>query len=269
MSDRPWMDALESQFSALKNYPDDDGISGLGKMMLRDAAAFAWETGTAQAVQFASRTVPSLTHTPTLPEQSCFWWFDRPLTFGDDEVRALLVARYDNGDLEILLFDETGPRMSPRVFLSTSWVSNSTLLGLVASAVEAAGNDKQRRAALAVEEAARFVAAACAWLSQRIAVSAIATIERHARKRLAREHDAYPSNVKVIQLRRKESSGKTGDGSDADVPWQCRWVVNGHFRLQPYRSTGEHKLIWIMPYVKGPSDKPLRVPNHTVYAVAR
>ena len=36
---------------------------------------------------------------------------------------------------------------------------------------------------------------------------------------------------------------------------------------QPYKA--EQKLIYIMPFVKGPADKPLRVPTHTVYQVSR
>lgn len=70
----------------------------------------------------------------------------------------------------------------------------------------------------------------------------------------------------MIQLRRTEAQPHpTADGEN--VEWSCRWIVNGHWRNQPYKD--ERKLIYIMPYVKGPDDMPLKVPTHTVYQVSR
>lgn len=44
------------------------------------------------------------------------------------------------------------------------------------------------------------------------------------------------------------------------VAWQRRWMVRGHWRLQPHGSgRTQRKPIWIDPYVKGPEDKPLDV----------
>lgn len=53
---------------------------------------------------------------------------------------------------------------------------------------------------------------------------------------------------------RYEEDEEAGDGN-----YSHRWIVQGHWRNQPYKENGEtvHKVIWIAPYVKGPDDKPL------------
>jgi len=115
----------------------------------------------------------------------------------------------------------------------------------------------------------RFVLAAATWLRQRIVISSGGHIERHRRKQLVREYEAVLSEVKVIELRRAETSSVSRDGETTAVDWSCRWIVNGHWRNQYHPSTGRHELTFVEPYVKGPSDKPLRVPAHTVYQVDR
>jgi len=41
------------------------------------------------------------------------------------------------------------------------------------------------------------------------------------------------------------------------VEWQRRWMVRGHWRLQPYGPKHSlRRMRWIDPYVKGPEDKP-------------
>jgi hypothetical protein len=78
---------------------------------------------------------------------------------------------------------------------------------------------------------------------------------------------AVPSGVRVVQLRRSEPNSRLDVRTHQPVDWSCRWIVGGHWRNQPYKDST--KLIYIMPYVKGPEDKPLRVPTHTVYQVSR
>jgi hypothetical protein len=121
-----------------------------------------------------------------------------------------------------------------------------------------------------------FFLAACAWMQQRIPVLTLTPghIERHRRKQLHREQrlDAPPNDVKIVQLRRLEArphEPSSGDGPPVD--WSsCRWPVDGHFRNQPCGSKhGDRRLIWIMPYVKGPADKPLKVPAHKIFVVNR
>ena len=70
--------------------------------------------------------------------------------------------------------------------------------------------------------------------------------------------------VKVIRLR--HVTHKSPSGESQPVDWSHRWVVNGHWRMQPTK-TGV-KRIWIMPHVKGPDDKPL-VLKETVFVLDR
>ena len=123
------------------------------------------------------------------------------------------------------------------------------------------------------EDLSRFVAASQAWLNQRYLVETAGPVERHRRKQLAREYALeapWMSDVKVIHLRRRESTPRQATDGAAGVDWQCRWIVNGHWTHQvcgPGR-TGR-RLKWIQAYPKGPADKPLRVPKTTVYVVDR
>ena len=45
--------------------------------------------------------------------------------------------------------------------------------------------------------------------------------------------------------------------------------MSGHWRNQFYATTGQRKLIYIMPFVKGPADKPMRTDERKVYQVSR
>jgi hypothetical protein len=58
-----------------------------------------------------------------------------------------------------------------------------------------------------------------------------------------------------------------GDGEGPD--WQYRWITRGHWRNQWYPSLGEHRQIWIAPYVKGPEDKPFKAPDLRVWTFNR
>lgn len=136
----------------------------------------------------------------------------------------------------------------------------------------------------AVGELALFFAMACCWFRQTVSVSGAVKkpsvltresghIERHARKRLQREHKLHePPMVQVVALRKSERV----DSGDAPVERQasareyhCRWIVAGHPRNQPCGpGRKDKKLIWIEPHPAGPADKPLRT-REKVYAVIR
>lgn len=109
------------------------------------------------------------------------------------------------------------------------------------------------------------------WLSalllmgQTIADVAEEEVDRSARRRARRM--GLPPRVTVIQLRRRQHSGRSGDGSP--VEWQHCWVVRGHWRNQPY-GTGrtKRKMIYIHPHTKGNTDGPLIV-SDKVYTLVR
>ena len=80
------------------------------------------------------------------------------------------------------------------------------------------------------------------------------------------ERAEVAAGLRVIQLRRAERSSPTGEGTHE---YSCQWLVSGHWRQQFYPSTKEHRPVWIDPYVKGPDDKPFKVPRETVFRVVR
>jgi hypothetical protein len=116
----------------------------------------------------------------------------------------------------------------------------------------------------------RYIAAAFAFLQQKILISEPRAIERATRRRIAGliERETEPV-VSVIKLRRVErGEGKPEDQGGA-VDWSCQWIVRGHWRSQWHPSLVRHQAKWIAPYIKGPEDKPLKPTRATVYAVVR
>jgi hypothetical protein len=109
----------------------------------------------------------------------------------------------------------------------------------------------------------RLFAAILALIDQRILVSDQERPDRATRRRLGDLPDE--TTVNVIRLRRTVTTQAQEEGEGVD--WACRWVVQGHWRQQPYPSTGEVRPIWITPYIKGPEDKPLKAINPRVFAV--
>lgn len=297
-TDRPWMTALEMQFAALRmgdmvldstdqRLVKHQKMYGMAQQPLRRADAFAWSPEPYTAVALAAKTIPQdATITPgLLPSKQSWWWFgDSPYfsDFGGTPIplAALLVIEgvTDLGgssigfltfgrDIDSYRLEKHGRAMIVPCSYWT-WRYSETYAEMMARQ-EAIRTDRDPQTIVHARHLSRFFIAACTWLQQRIMVFSSGPIERHRRKQLAREHNApIPSDVKVIQLRRSESQSRPPSAPDGEhIDWSCRWIVNGHWRNQPYKD--ERKLIYIMPYVKGPDDKPLKVPTHTVYQVSR
>lgn len=118
------------------------------------------------------------------------------------------------------------------------------------------------------EPGMRWFASLVTFLKQQILVSETRHIaERQLRR--ARERDNKPTSVGAITLR-KRAPHPHQDAADEPraVEWSCQWLVNGHWRNQYYRSTGENRPIWISPYIKGPDGLPFRA-KERVFVVAR
>lgn len=123
-----------------------------------------------------------------------------------------------------------------------------------------------------VERIARFFAAGCLWVQQKILSYSKSPAQRHWKKRTEKEQKLQRpiSDVQIIQLRRRQVvSTAAGEDGHTVRDWKCRWIVTGHWRNQFFPSKGKHEEIWIDSYPKGPDDKPLKVPSHRVYAVSR
>jgi len=112
---------------------------------------------------------------------------------------------------------------------------------------------------------------ACLWslFQQKLVRQSFEPGDRYATKRARRAGvENWLEAVRVIKLReivhQRHDSGEEG----TPVDWSCRWWVDGHHRMQWYPSAGEHRKIWIEPYIKGPDDKPLVI-RPTVRALVR
>lgn len=115
---------------------------------------------------------------------------------------------------------------------------------------------------------ARLLYACLAFIRDHIITSAPRLAARPTRKRLERAGFTHEPLIRVVELRRKQSRSEHHDDRDP-VEWSHQWVVSGHWRQQWYPTLGAHQPRWIMPYIKGPEDMPLKPPRAKVFAVVR
>jgi hypothetical protein len=289
--DRPWMTALEMQFATLAIsraiLDRGDTADPPPKRLLVAAAAvsyplsvastYSWSSETATAVLLASKSIPETTRVSemVLPDgrRDAWWYFESPLPLWQKQnsppdidwkhVSAMLCSPADDGGVSLVGFRKSpkvrGLYPGPIVFLKR----DAPLRACLEDA------NSQEGIAYAID-AIRFFLAASVWLQQRIIIISSSGIERHRRKQIARELKIEPPfDVKVIELRRAEPKAAADTADSHPVDWSCRWLVSGHWRNQFHPSTGKHELIYVLPHVKGPEDKPLKVPAQTVYSVSR
>lgn len=104
--------------------------------------------------------------------------------------------------------------------------------------------------------------ALCFLLRQRVAETETVMPDRAARRRAQRE-GKEPPPVRVISIR-GVGTGGTGDGQRE---YHHRWIVRGHWRMQPCGPNRSlRRPTWVTPYVKGPDDAPL-LGGEKVYSV--
>ncbi len=111
------------------------------------------------------------------------------------------------------------------------------------------------------QEDRRFLATLWTLLAQNaLAETVIVPADRPARRRTERAGlSKESSTVKLVRLRQLEKSASSEDTETAHREWKNRWIVEGHWRKQPYGpGRQQRRLTYICPYVKGPEDKPLK-----------
>lgn len=117
-------------------------------------------------------------------------------------------------------------------------------------------NDVNDDAALAFGRS--IVATALLLLNQRIVMASRERADRGTRRRMQKA-GMPQEEVQVVKLRAHVYEGVCDDTGTPDAPqWSCRWMVRGHWRQQFYPSDKSHRPKWILPYIKGPDDKPLQ-----------
>lgn len=272
---------------------------------LRIADTFCWFADPINAVEAASVSLPTSARLEKehAPGAAGWWYFMRPLDLstrdGSEEVIAILwkwiVQKPDDirkgtraGVYFSLYVDGSADDLAPTPTTKFLWIEGESIGHLLQRTEReyasryGPGGDLAKHATEGilqglsktlgiVERVARFFAAGCLWMEQKILVSSGGRIERHARKRMERETFSRPLNdIQIIQLRRRTSGASQSlEPETGSRNWQCRWVVSGHWRNQFYPSKGAYSPKWIEPYDKGPDGLPFKVPSHKVYAVKR
>lgn len=238
---------------------------------LKRATPYFWTADIEGAVQAASIVLPSDTvirlevYAPRSPE---WWWFERPLKLRGvaDPVHAMLWASIEVPEAEggyghmVAAYGFVNDLLQPIV---TLFINNLQNVGGSDNSPTPLGEEHVHETEGTL---ARWFFSALLWMDQKIVVAHETPPHRSLRRRLQRANEPV-RQIRVITLRR--ASRETTDGTGGSVDWTCRWIVGGHWRQQPYPSTGERRPLWIMPYVKGPEDKPLNPPSATVFAVRR
>jgi hypothetical protein len=103
---------------------------------------------------------------------------------------------------------------------------------------------------------------------QYIAVRSTQRAKRQVRRRMERM-DTKPEfgDIVYVTLRRNSASVEEGEEGEG-FEYSHRFMVKGYWKHQWYPSKGEHHLIWIDPYIKGPKHKPLIIKDK-VYKLVR
>ena len=278
--------------------------------MLRIAQAYSFNTDTCAAIREAARSIPHdapLSSIETPNTGAGWFWFAEPLPIlaspiaadvthallwgwvnaSEHREAALVFSCYVIGDDAQTKHEhlEGVPIPSTRWYWPLSMSFHDMLAFNAASHDESYGPGSpmehdpniigKEKTLYCVSELSLFFVMACLWFKQTVPVltQSPGHVERHARKRIAREHKLVePPTVQVVALRKSQrvpAEDAPAERRDGAREYHCRWIVKGHPRLQacgPQRK--DRKLIWIEAHPAGPDDKPLRT-REKVFAVVR
>ena len=292
--------ALEMQIAALRWWQSKDGgdhaayhemmvqrvieTSGAVSLAVGEPLAmgdtYYWSPQMCAMLSAVAADIPPMTlRDDLLPSESGYCWFATPIqTPGGDQIVAATWA-FRGGALHAYgwrpdnAFSWDGrstasrnlPHGLPFVYLPwAAGYSNELLLDGTEPGIASSQDGLPARFSMAF---ARVFAAGLVLLNQRIIVPSNHRPDRASRKRAEGVFHQEPV-VRVVELRRRQAKSEHHDEPDV-IDWACQWVVSGHWRQQWYPSLNAYQPRWIMPYVKGPEDKPLKPPRAKVFAVVR
>lgn len=112
----------------------------------------------------------------------------------------------------------------------------------------------------------RWIACLLCLLRQKLPMVTRERATREYRRRLLRQGETE-TEINVIDLRLPEHE-RGARMEHSPVEWSHRWMVSGHWCQQWYPKDEVNRPKWIMPYVKGPEDKPLEI-KPTVHVLRR
>lgn len=262
---------------------DADGVLGRVLLMLAAAAPFYVAQQICATVAYGASSFPLPYALPAsrVPVLNGFVWFEQPLALPETQdgpakpLRALawapssLVDTLPPGTSRIAQID-TPTHLLLQSFHDVSWcpvpvVAHTMTLPLG----EASGGDEplgRKGQPIRREATLRYLFTLLEFMADRVlAVSSRPILNRQARRRLARSLGHEPV-VRVVELRQREYQQR--DESQAThTEYTCQWLVRGHWHQYHTREGVQPR--WVSPYVKGPSDKPLKAPTITAYEVVR
>ncbi len=109
-----------------------------------------------------------------------------------------------------------------------------------------------------IEDCSRLMTIWMLASQQGISKPVLQKMDRSAFRRNQRENCKI-SPIKIINLRKPENH-HSSDSDSQEMNWSHRWIVDGHWRQQPYgQGRSQTRPVWIAPYIKGPESKPLVV----------
>jgi hypothetical protein len=115
-------------------------------------------------------------------------------------------------------------------------------------------------------ELAPYVRSLFAFVRQRLVTISPRPVLNRGKVRQLPATIRHDPQVRVVQLRAHEYQRRDSGESEA-VDWSCQWPVRPHWHL--YHTKGGPLRHFVGWYIKGPADKPLRVPTAVAYEVVR
>jgi hypothetical protein len=211
-----------------------------------------------------------------VPTDHGFCWFEQPLAVSDRDVlgvhRPLRVVALtwglygESGEPDRLVIGVYGGHPATSTIYPL-W-NHSWRLGTRIAAEDVYPDEEDTAANRRLgRRVFRYTAAIFALMEQKILVASPERVDRAAARRLKKAGARRPPAILVVRLRHAAREGDDHEGRPR--AWTCRWIVRGHWRQQYYPASGEYRPLFILPYIKGPQEMPLRAPAERVFAVVR
>lgn len=242
--------------------------------MLRDAVPFYWSPSICKIIESSAQGMPDWVLSEDSLIVPCgFFWFAQPLHLPHGEFPARNLTGFswwygrDTSSVFFRTYLEDTDRMAGTPASAGVWKLGQSHVTLSRMADQHVSNDLVKAR---MQCPLAFMAASLAFIQQRILVTPQHRAERHAVKRLERDGWTHEPLIRVVELRRKANQHQKSD-DPATVAWSHQWVVSGHWHNYWVGPVDKQILQprWLMPYVKGPEDRPLKPPRAKVFAVIR
>jgi hypothetical protein len=283
---------------SIRNDDDGYGMEIMAHVLyagLESAAPYWWDREIVETLGEAAKTLPSSKLSPSdVPLRLGWLYFEKetPVELPSGKpmnIKAILwVAGSENLDGEehvtvravaehnLLLGDEHGVAL---VFFSrmpdgrllpclcSTWQFGFDIEERDPEVIKDVSHEERDVDALSQRGLSLFLSAML-FLQQKCVVNGVQALPRDARRRVEHRKTAnVVQPVNVVYLRKPKHQAS---GNHADVDWDHRWWVGPHWAIRwcgPGRR--EERRVLIMPYTKGPDDKPLHPPKKNLYAVVR